>query len=165
MSTTLNLKVTGYGYLDNSPPGAEIAYPDSLHQTAGGTGTFANPITFAADPSQFAPGTEIYIPALQKYFIMEDYCAAAVQQGGGIVDIWVGGSANSNAAQLNAAESAITQTSEQVIVNPASNLPVNTTSLFTDTTTTVGTTGTSGSSGSSGTSGTSSHHHHHWNFG
>jgi hypothetical protein len=62
---------------------------------------------------------------LQKYFVMEDYCVAAVQQGGGLVDIWVGGTAKSNVAQLDAAESAITRTSQQIIVNPGSNLPVN----------------------------------------
>jgi len=76
--------VTLYGWPDNSPPGGAIAYP-GLHSTAGGTGTFSDPITFATDRSEIAPGTKVYYSFLKRYFIMEDDCAQCDQDwnGGG----------------------------------------------------------------------------------
>jgi hypothetical protein len=72
-STTQKAYLTFYGYWDNTPPGSAIAYPQ-IHKTAGGTGTYADPITFATDKSELAPGTIIYVPRVEKYFIMEDDC-------------------------------------------------------------------------------------------
>ena len=78
-STTHSFYVTLYGWPDNSPPGADIAYPKNggyptLHNSAGGTGTYADPITYASDKSETPAGTKIYVPRVQKYFIMEDDC-------------------------------------------------------------------------------------------
>jgi hypothetical protein len=72
---------TSYGYNDNDDGNghygtATIAYPNSHHSIATeGTGTYSDPITFATDPREIAPGTIIYVPYLQKYFQMEDGCA------------------------------------------------------------------------------------------
>src|ERR1700753_2793166 len=65
--------ITMYGWYDNTPPSDSISYP-KLHKTAGGTGTYADPITYASDKAETPAGTKIYVPRLQKYFIMEDDC-------------------------------------------------------------------------------------------
>jgi hypothetical protein len=56
--------------LDNSPPGASIAYPVQ----AGGKGTYADPITFTSTTKEIPKGTRIYVPYLKKYLIMENNC-------------------------------------------------------------------------------------------
>jgi hypothetical protein len=70
---TVMAEFTFYGALDNCPPGGDIAYP-KLHKEAGGTGTFADPITFAGAEKAMKPGTIIYAPQFMKYFIFEDSC-------------------------------------------------------------------------------------------
>lgn len=103
-STDTKMYVTGYSYWDNDPPGSgEIAYPKcdgyaTLHCTAAGKGTYSNPITVAvgivSGSPQFKPGTKFYIPALGRYFIVEDSCAACGSGSNGYkwIDVWVGGS-------------------------------------------------------------------------
>jgi hypothetical protein len=71
--------MTFYAAYDNEPAGStEIAYPNERHSKAGGTGTFADPLTFASDPSELPPGTTIYYAPLRKYFVMEDECAECI---------------------------------------------------------------------------------------
>jgi hypothetical protein len=86
--TLLLAYTTGYSYWDNTPPGSStIAYARSdkyqtLHTVAGGTGTYADPITVAvgwakigeAEVPDYPPGTRIYIPNVRRYFIVEDLC-------------------------------------------------------------------------------------------
>ncbi|MDQ0383169.1 3D (Asp-Asp-Asp) domain-containing protein [Amycolatopsis thermophila] len=80
--------ITFYAAADNDPPGSrEIAYPGTVHQRAGGTGTFTDPLTFAAEAGQFAPGTKIYVPAVRRYFVLEDTCATC---SGSHIDLWAG---------------------------------------------------------------------------
>ncbi|HXT94923.1 MAG TPA: hypothetical protein VN853_01395, partial [Polyangia bacterium] len=72
--------LTFYGWPDNSPPGGAIAYPQNggfptVHDTAGGTGTYDDPITFATDKAELPVGTRLFAPVLEKYLIMEDDCA------------------------------------------------------------------------------------------
>lgn len=54
-----------------------------IHQAAGGTGTYADPITLAVgdtitssgqDVPDRPAGTMLYVPNLRKYFIVEDTC-------------------------------------------------------------------------------------------
>jgi len=78
-NTTIPMEVTFYGWADNSPPGNAIAYPanggqPTIHNAAGGTGTYADPITFATAPTEFSPGTRLYVPFIEKYVVMEDSC-------------------------------------------------------------------------------------------
>jgi len=81
-------QITFYGAADNDPPGSrEIAYPGVMHGQAGGTGTFEDPITFAAQDGRFAPGTRIYVPDVRRYFILEDSCAGC---SGSHIDLWTG---------------------------------------------------------------------------
>ncbi|MCI0155065.1 hypothetical protein [Dermacoccus nishinomiyaensis] len=72
-------QITFYGGPDNDPAGSTaIKYP-RIHTRAGGIGTYADPITFAAPNKTFGwlqPGTKIYVPKMHKYFVMEDSCAA-----------------------------------------------------------------------------------------
>src|SRR4051794_30955440 len=126
---TVNAKVTMYGYPDNDPPfSATIAHP-VIHQTASGTGTFEDPITFATDPRDIPYGTKIYVPYLQKYFINEDLCAdAASSKSDGLhVDLWAGGSKATNVNALLAVEDANTRQSAQIILNAEPGHAVNVT--------------------------------------
>jgi hypothetical protein len=129
-STTYTMYVTLYGALDNDPPGsAAIAYPQ-IHSQAGGTGTYSNPVTFATNRSELAPGTRVYYSYLKKYFIMEDDCAQCDSDWNSgkkrHIDLWAG---NSNNSGILACEDKLTR-SGSVIVNPASNLTVDTTPIF-----------------------------------
>jgi hypothetical protein len=69
----ITMETTFYGARDNCPPGGAIAYP-LLHPVAGGTGTYADPITFAGSKKALPKHTRVYVVELQKYFIMEDDC-------------------------------------------------------------------------------------------
>jgi hypothetical protein len=73
---------TGYDYWDNTPAGSAIISDPILHKRAGGTGTYADPITLAVGHSiiggkdilDYPAGTKFYIPNLRRYFIVEDTC-------------------------------------------------------------------------------------------
>lgn len=132
--STLNAYVTGYGWPDNSPPGAQT-YLNGVSGTAGGLGTYTSPITLAVgyvgSKGDFPYGTIFYIPSLQKYFVAQDTCAACHTQKNGQqvhLDLWVGGQGG-NINLVYACEDAITG-DMQVIENPANNLPVIQGSIF-----------------------------------
>jgi len=138
---------TGYGYQDNDPPSAAIAYPGPppRHQQATqATGTYDDPGTFAADKNVLAPGTMIYVAYLKKYFIMEDYCLQCIDdllsKGSYHFDLWLGKSSGSQSRQveeksrqlLEECASAITKDGAPVIVNPPRDLQVDATLIFDD---------------------------------
>ena len=141
---------TGYGWWDNTPPGSStISYP-VIHQVAGGTGTYSDPITLAVgheivngqDIPEFTPGTLWYIPNLRRYFIVEDACGdgndpqneacwklsgdpadGSADPGAQIwIDLWTDGSQDSKSTS-NACEDAITA-NHVAIMNPASDYAV-----------------------------------------
>ena len=142
-STTQNYEVTLYGWPDNSPPGNAIAYPadggfPTVHNAAGGTGTYADPVTYATDQSELAVGTKVYYPYLHRYFIMEDDCVECDQDwSSGIrhIDLWVGGQGGNSNSVINC-EDNLTQGTSAVVVDPPSNEPVDTTPLFNSSTNT-----------------------------
>lgn len=124
-----HVTVTGYGIPDNDPPGRAIAFPASdgyptLHNEAGGAGTFDNPFTFATDPNRdFAPGTKLYLPHIQEYVIAEDLAASAVASASDKkwVDVWVGEVGGNDPNLTNQLASNITgdfTSGFDVIVNP-----------------------------------------------
>jgi hypothetical protein len=142
-STSHNFYVTLYGWPDNSPPGNAIAYPKNggyptIHNGAGGTGTYSNPVTYATDKSELPTGTKVYYSYLKRYFIMEDDCTECDQDWTGHgpdggpkfyhIDLWVGGQGGNSNDVINC-EDNLTQTGT-VIINPPSNEPVSTTPLF-----------------------------------
>jgi 3D (Asp-Asp-Asp) domain-containing protein len=129
--------ITFYGWNDNDPPGTDIAYPKSdypasVHNSAGGSGSFNDPVSFASDPKLFPVGTIIYVPYLKKYAVMEDYCATCVRdnnQGKKHIDIWAGGN-GSNEAKLIACEEDWTRESENILLNSQNGMEVNLTPIF-----------------------------------
>ena len=118
-----NAYVTLYGEPDNSPPGGDIAFP-CIHQQAGGTGTFGDPITFAVAFGYLPKCQIIYYPTLQKYFIMEDECVGC---GVDHIDLWAGYGTNPGIAQC---EDKLTKNSDQIIISPPPNLPVDVTPIW-----------------------------------
>jgi hypothetical protein len=144
-ATTQQTFLTFYGWYDNTPPGGDIAYPQ-IHNTAGGTGTFSNPITFATSSAELSPGTKVYVPRVKKYFIMEDSCQECEADwsshgpngGPGLrhIDLWIGGQGGSAFDAIDC-EDALTHYNpdstpvlEPVIANPSSSEVVDPTPIF-----------------------------------
>ncbi|MBP2474371.1 hypothetical protein JOF53_003243 [Crossiella equi] len=136
---------TFYGWWDNTPPGGDIAYPQ-IHGTAGGKGTYADPITLASSSKEIKPGTKVWVPRVKKYAIMEDSCSSCEQDWDGQgpnggpklwhFDLWVGGK-NGNAMHTIDCEDALTNyhdngkpVMEDVIINPGPNEQVDSTPVF-----------------------------------
>ncbi len=120
--------ITYYGYIDNDPPGTDIAYPkkdgyNTIHDQASGVGSYQDPISFATDPSFISAGTIVYVPYIKKYAVMEDFCETCsknIKNGKKHIDIWVGGSKNSG-QNLTQCEEKYTVDSEILIFNPKNN--------------------------------------------
>src|SRR5262245_15262186 len=76
-SVVTGVHVTFYGWADNSPAGDGVAYNcGGRNFHAGGTGTYANPLTFASAPGEYSQCEIVYSPYLKKYLRMEDSCDA-----------------------------------------------------------------------------------------
>ncbi len=136
---------TAYTWHDNTPVGsATISHP-ILHKAAGGTGTYADPITIAVghslatgkDVLDFPAGTRIYLPDVRRYFIVEDTCGDGDDPQGGPchqgtnangtnstiwIDMWIGGQ-SMNAAGADNCASKVTNV-RTAVFNPASNYAV-----------------------------------------
>jgi hypothetical protein len=100
----ITIQLTGYSYADNTPPGSSQVCCSVLHRTAGGQGTFADPITVAVPGSggrgmQFAQGTRFYLPTVRRYVIVED--SGASTYGLPHLDMWVDGRGGSIGAVEN----------------------------------------------------------------
>ena len=137
----MTVLVTGYTWHDNTPAGSDaVAYPVG-RERAGGAGTFEDPVTLAVghdrstgqDIPDFPPGTQFYLPSLQRYGIVEDSCgdgptpqdAPCHRPPAGVeahLDLWVGGS-DVSASQAAACASALTGTTRAVL-DPPAGLPV-----------------------------------------
>jgi hypothetical protein len=127
-----NAFVTGYGWPDNSPPGNVTS---GLSGHAGGTGTYADPITLAVgyvgNTPDYPYRTKFYIPNVRRYFIVGDTCAACHSKPSGAsvwVDMWAGGNGSDNAGVL-ACENSVTGNTT-IILNPDANRPVVSGPLF-----------------------------------
>lgn len=135
--TKQNFYVTYYGWPDNDPPGNAIAYPknrysNTLHDTAAGIGTYANPITFASDSEHITIGKIYYVIYLRKYIVMEDLCVGCVNSWNASekhIDIWIESSPNFK-DELFACQRKLTRRNVEVIIDPSSTFPVDTTPLF-----------------------------------
>lgn len=129
--------ITFYGWPDNDPPGNVIAYPksrysNSIHDFAGGVGTYKNPITFASDPEHIAIGKIYYVISLRKYIVMEDYCSGCLDSwdfSEKHIDIWMESDSNFK-DELLVCQRNLTQKNVEVIVDPPTTLPVDTKALF-----------------------------------
>ncbi|MEG6507764.1 hypothetical protein V6C03_02165 [Methyloligella sp. 2.7D] len=121
--------VTFYGFDDNDDGDPRrtgtyaISDPSMHEQATEDLGTYDRPGTLAADKRMIAPGTVLYIPALQRYYVMEDTCRACSGdwlKGRPHVDVFVEGTG----PPLAACEYRLTMEEAEIIVNPAPNLPV-----------------------------------------
>jgi 3D (Asp-Asp-Asp) domain-containing protein len=122
---SFSTRITFYAALDNDPAGSRaIAFP-RRHQQAGGVGTFADPITAAADPQAVAIGTVIYYPPLQKYFVVEDLCASC---SGAWIDLYAGNA--TDAGVLGCEDSLTPGGNVAVELNPPPGRPVDTTPIY-----------------------------------
>jgi hypothetical protein len=143
--TDVKAFMTLYGWADNSPPGPGIAHTTCLHGTAGGTGTYADPVTFATDVAELPWCTRIYVPYMRRYFIHEDECSECdtdwTRYGLYRFDMWAGGDAASvhqpERRDLLRCESTWTMADSvsdpdnpEVVVNPPPGEPVTTLPIF-----------------------------------
>jgi hypothetical protein len=150
---TEQVTVTFYGFPDNTPAGAGIRCDldskgdcdacnngDSNNltratacgprgETAGGTGTFDDPLTMASAGKWFCHLEVVYLPYLWKYLRYEDYCEQCIEdsKNGNVthIDIWTGSIATNGGKVQVACENSLTPGSLQTMVrNPAADLPV-----------------------------------------
>lgn len=132
-SGTAMVVLTFYGGPDNDPPGPAIAHPNARHGQAGGTGTNEDPITTASDPRAVPVGTLLYLPSLRKYLVMEDDCAACIEEWTatrtGHIDVWTGLSGS----ELLACEEALTPPGPVLVeVGPPPDRPVEPQPLYSE---------------------------------
>ncbi|WP_311314950.1 cysteine/serine endopeptidase inhibitor [Streptomyces naphthomycinicus] len=141
---------TGYTWFDNTPRGsAQISAP-VLHQQAGGTGTYADPITLAVghsteggkDTLDYPAGTRFYMPRVRRYFIVEDACGdggspqngpchslkTAPQGATTWLDMYVGGESGDSESAVQDCADTVTAGSHgglnTVVRDPGPDLPV-----------------------------------------
>lgn len=147
--TVMSVYVTFYGWADNSPPGGAIAYPKdggfpTFHSTAGGVGTYADPITFATDQAEFPVGTVLYVPFIEKYVVMEDDCVECDTDWTSMhkwhIDLWMNSNGSESPSSLANCEGNWTRTSTPVEISPPPGRTVTTTPLFDPATNTCRTT-------------------------
>jgi LysM repeat protein len=119
--------LTGYSYQDNTPAGSATVSHPILHKVAGGTGTYADPITVAV-PGQgsgiWKAGSRFYLPSVKRYVIVEDTGASPAPSGdAGHLDMWVDGQGGSK-SESDKCMNQITTQSAAAIYSPPSSLPV-----------------------------------------
>jgi hypothetical protein len=126
----LHIWLTGYSFQDNTPPSSATVSAPILHKTAGGTGTYADPITVAvpghASDGDMAwkGGTRFYLPTVQRYVIVEDSGASPAPSGqDGHLDMWVDGQGGSKSTSDSCMDK-ITGTGIPAIMNPPAGKPV-----------------------------------------
>lgn len=118
---------TFYGYPDNDPPGADIAYDCGRGFKAGGTGTFNDPLTFASAEGEFSRCEVIYDPYLKKYLRYEDFCAQCTtdwKKNVHHIDVWTGSPKTNGGNEQIQCENSLTPDKQTIVRKPASNLPV-----------------------------------------
>jgi 3D (Asp-Asp-Asp) domain-containing protein len=146
--TDQTMEVTFYGWDDNSPPGNAIAYPKcagypTIHDAAGGTGTYADPITFATDKDEIAIGSIVYAPFIEKYLVMEDDCGQCDTDWGSMIwhiDVWMNSNGTEDPTALENCEDQWTQCATTIVLDPPPGLTVTTNPLFDPATNTCRTT-------------------------
>lgn len=121
------VRITFYSWGDNS--GTDIAYPVSVyptvHDEAGGTGTYNDPVTFAANSNSMI-GEKLYIPYLRKYAVKEDLCGDC---GENHIAVWMNSDGRYNNSVISCGEY-WSREDQRVIVNPPPDLEVDTQPLF-----------------------------------
>ena len=138
------VEITYYGSYDNDPAGStDIAHP-VIHDEAGGTGTYDDPLTFAspAGSGPYSWGQIIYVPSVQKYFIREDECATSWTAPDGCgpvshVDLYIGNPSD-NKSVLACEEALTPGATAEIIVDAPDGLAVDPKPLWNQSTGTCG---------------------------
>jgi hypothetical protein len=131
-------EVSFYGWDDNTPPGNMIAYPKGCyptqHDSAGGTGTYADPVTMATSPSEIGIGSFVYVPFLKRYVVMEDYSMQCDTEwettGTWHILVWMNSNGTETASALTACETKWAEAAATIVIDPPDGLEVDTTPLF-----------------------------------
>lgn len=133
---TRQVEITWYGSWDNDPKGSTAIDRPVLHQTAGGTGTWADPLTFAspAGNGAYAYGTRIYVPSVEKYFLREDSCETSWTAPDGCgavshVDLYIGNPSGTKDV-LKCEDQLTPDGNAPIIVEPPAGLAVDETPLW-----------------------------------
>jgi 3D (Asp-Asp-Asp) domain-containing protein len=122
--------VTFYGFDDNDDGdaahlGSDIISHATIHESANeDLGTYERPGTLATDINFVPAGTMVYVPALKRYYVMEDTCRECSKDwlhNRPHVDLYVSGTG----PELAACEDRLTMESTEIIINPPADLPVN----------------------------------------
>jgi len=133
-STQGDTTVTFYGYPDNSPPGAGTAYNcGGRNNIAGGTGTYADPLTFATADGEFQQCEIIYLPYLKKYLRYEDSCEQCTtdwSSGKAHIDVWTGSNSSNGGQNQIDCEDSLTPDAQSIVRSPPNNLDVDDSALF-----------------------------------
>jgi hypothetical protein len=123
----ISVKQTYFGFPDNSPPGAAIAFEQCGHKLAGGDGTYADPLTLSTASGELNMCEIVYSFFLRKYLRYENDCEACSddwKNGIRHVDIWVGSdTVNGGQDQINC-EDSMTSGNQIILRNPPLDLPV-----------------------------------------
>jgi hypothetical protein len=137
----MSVYLTGYSYWDNTPPGSAAIARPIIHDVAGGTGTYDDPITLAVGHSingwshtmDYPAGTRFYFPRIRKYAIVEDLCGDGNspqdgpchigKSGRPWLDIYVDGQ-HAGSAEADACMYRITGF-QTAYIHPAADRPVN----------------------------------------
>jgi hypothetical protein len=123
--------VTFYGFDDNDDGnpthlGTGIISNATLHGFANeDLGTYQRPGTLATDANFLTPGTKVYVPALERYYVMEDTCVECSEdwsQSKPHVDLYVSGTG----PELAECEDQLTMERAKIIIDPPPDLPVKT---------------------------------------
>ncbi|KAH8433831.1 uncharacterized protein LDX57_011466 [Aspergillus melleus] len=124
---------TFYGYPDNDPPGPDILYNCGRGNSAGGIGTYDDPLTFATGTGEFEECEIIYVPYLQKYLRNEDFCATCDknwEKGVWHIDVWTGSAIVNGAEDQVSCENTLTPSPLSIVRRPGQALPVNESPLY-----------------------------------
>ncbi|KAL8627063.1 hypothetical protein Q9189_007231 [Teloschistes chrysophthalmus] len=130
-----DVKITFFGYPDNSPPGAGIAFTQCGRSLAGGTGTHDDPISFAtATQGDFAVCDIVYLPWLKKYARYDDDCEQCGKDWDNghqyHIDLWTGSTTvNGGRIQIEC-ENSLPGGQQTIIRHPATDLDTDTTPFF-----------------------------------
>jgi hypothetical protein len=125
----LRIAISAFSWQDNDPPNsAQIGAP-VLHQSAGGQGTYADPITVSVPAAPagagYPPGSRFYLPSIQRYVIAEDTGGPPGPPGTDTaLNVWIDGRSGTP-AEAEACEDLVTgggTTTAQF--NPPPGLPV-----------------------------------------
>ncbi|KAL2045940.1 hypothetical protein ABVK25_011917 [Lepraria finkii] len=125
-----NSDTTSFGCSGTSPTGQ-----GNNGGTAGGSGTYEDPETFATalTNTNFKECEIIYLPYLQKYFRYNDHCQQCITDlANGLthIDLWIGSDTNGGAAQTTCEDDFGAVEDQTIIRNPPTNLPVNSGALW-----------------------------------